>query len=71
MRHAMQLSGLRLRSGRDQALSVPSLCACSAYDDFSLIAARAAKKIASFFDISVADTLAVSMWRLPHGDCVA
>eukprot|EP00198_Chlamydomonas_reinhardtii_P001276 XP_001690611.1 predicted protein [Chlamydomonas reinhardtii] len=31
----------------------------NAYDDFSLIAARAAKKIASFFDISVADTLAV------------
>ncbi|KAG2425551.1 hypothetical protein HXX76_013595 [Chlamydomonas incerta] len=31
----------------------------NAYDDFSAIAARAAKKIASFFDISVADTLAV------------
>ncbi|KAG2441979.1 hypothetical protein HYH02_009772 [Chlamydomonas schloesseri] len=31
----------------------------NAYDDFSLLAARAAKKIASFFDISVADTLAV------------
>ncbi|KAG2440724.1 hypothetical protein HXX76_003581 [Chlamydomonas incerta] len=31
----------------------------NAYDDFSVLAARAAKKIASFFDISVADTLAV------------
>ncbi|KAG2440722.1 hypothetical protein HXX76_003579 [Chlamydomonas incerta] len=31
----------------------------NAYDDFSVLASRAAKKIASFFDISVADTLAV------------
>ncbi|KAG2484027.1 hypothetical protein HYH03_017117 [Edaphochlamys debaryana] len=31
----------------------------NAYDNFALITARAAKKIASFFDISVADTVAV------------
>ncbi|GLC63932.1 hypothetical protein PLESTF_000100100 [Pleodorina starrii] len=31
----------------------------NAYDNFSLLTARAAKKIASFFDVSVADTLAV------------
>ncbi|KAG2437396.1 hypothetical protein HXX76_006048 [Chlamydomonas incerta] len=31
----------------------------NSYDDFSALAARAAKKIASFFDVSVADTVAV------------
>jgi hypothetical protein len=31
----------------------------SAYDDFGLLTSRVAKKIASFYDISVADTLAV------------
>ncbi|EFJ51493.1 hypothetical protein VOLCADRAFT_87571 [Volvox carteri f. nagariensis] len=36
----------------------------NAYDDFSLLTSRAAKKIASFFDISVADTLAVG--QLPE-----